>query len=238
MMESQPQGTLPSNTKKNPKEQVQAITLRSGKQLEEPPKKEKKTEEQKKVPIIDLEEQEEVKPYLPPVPFPQRLKKARDDKSFLKFLDVFKKLQINIPFAEALTQMPSYAKFLKDILSKKRQIDDQGTVMLTEEFFKMLGMGVAKPTRMSLQLADRSINIQEDYRRRACKDREGSLILGRPFLATARALIDVYESKLTLRVGQEEIIFDVLKSCKLPMDYSDRVRIDVVDECVEKHFAY
>ena len=42
---------------------------------------------------------------------------------FAKFLEVFKKLQINIPFAEALEQMPSYAKFMKGILSRKLQIN-------------------------------------------------------------------------------------------------------------------
>ncbi|XP_037492577.1 uncharacterized protein LOC119369828 [Jatropha curcas] len=206
-----------------------AITLWSGKQLDEPPRKEKEEKEQPKVPIIDVEEQEKVKPYVPPIPFPQRLKKAQDDKSFLKFLDVFKKLQINIPFAEAkaLLKMPSYAKFPKDILEQKQKL------MIKET---MLGMGELKPTRMSLQLVDRSIKypigIVEDVLVKVGififpidfvildidEDREGSLILGRPFLATARALIDVYEGKLTLRVGQEEIVFDVLKSCKLPMD--------------------
>ena len=55
------------------------------------------------------------------IPFPQRLKKNKLDKQFSKFLDVFKKLQINIPFTDALEQMPSYVKFLKDILSNKKK---------------------------------------------------------------------------------------------------------------------
>ena len=42
-------------------------------------------------------------------------------KQFSRFLDVFKKIEINLPFAEALIQMPNYAKFLKDIHSKKRK---------------------------------------------------------------------------------------------------------------------
>ncbi|XP_037496384.1 uncharacterized protein LOC119371049 [Jatropha curcas] len=173
---------------------VQAITLRNGKQLKGPPRKEDEKKEQKKIPIIDL--------------------------------DVFKKLQINIPFTEALAKMPSYAKFLKEILSKKRKIDDQGTKALADlgasvnlmsyEVFKMLGMAELKPTRMSLQFADRSIKyprgIVEDVLVKISKfifpvdfvilddeDREGSLILGRPFLATARALIDVYEDTLNVK---------------------------------------
>ena len=48
-------------------------------------------------------------------------------------MDVFKKLYINIPFADALEQMPSYVKFMKDILSQKRRLADFETVNLTEE---------------------------------------------------------------------------------------------------------
>jgi hypothetical protein len=42
-------------------------------------------------------------------------------------------LQINIHFADALEQMPSYVKFLKDILSNKRKLEEYETVALTEE---------------------------------------------------------------------------------------------------------
>ena len=44
---------------------------------------------------------------------------------------MFKKIEVNIPFLEALTQMPHYAKFMKDILSRKRKIYEEGVVSLT-----------------------------------------------------------------------------------------------------------
>ena len=44
---------------------------------------------------------------------------------------MFKKIKINIPFSEALTQMPQYEKFMKDILRKKRKITEEGIVSLT-----------------------------------------------------------------------------------------------------------
>ena len=62
--------------------------------------------------------------YIPTVPFPQRLHKAKMEEQFSRFLDVFKKIEINIPFVEALIQMPNYAKFFKDILSKKRNFTE------------------------------------------------------------------------------------------------------------------
>lgn len=71
--------------------------------------------------------------YEPPIPFPQRLKKYKLDQLYIKFLEVFKKLHINILFTDAFIQMPSYAKFLKDILSNKYKLEEHETVMLTED---------------------------------------------------------------------------------------------------------
>ena len=45
---------------------------------------------------------------------------------------MFKKLEINIPFTEALAQMPHYAKFMKDIISKKRKLVEGGVVNLSK----------------------------------------------------------------------------------------------------------
>ncbi|XP_052171601.1 uncharacterized protein LOC127787578 [Diospyros lotus] len=55
------------------------------------------------------------------------------EKKFEKFLKVFKKLHINISFVDALAQMPSYAKFMKEILLNKRKLEKHEIVMLTEE---------------------------------------------------------------------------------------------------------
>ncbi|XP_061374826.1 uncharacterized protein LOC133317050 [Gastrolobium bilobum] len=52
-------------------------------------------------------------------PYPGRFKPELKKKHYDRFLDIFKKLHINIPFAEALAGMPNYAKFMKDLLSKK-----------------------------------------------------------------------------------------------------------------------
>ncbi|XP_060210722.1 uncharacterized protein LOC132637685 [Lycium barbarum] len=56
----------------------------------------------------------------PPPPFPQRLAKKADDGKFLKFIEKLKQLSINIPFVEVLEQMPGYAKFMKDHVTKRR----------------------------------------------------------------------------------------------------------------------
>ncbi|XP_061359925.1 uncharacterized protein LOC133303971 [Gastrolobium bilobum] len=65
--------------------------------------------------------------------YPQRLQQHEQKKNISKFLEILKKLHINIPFAEALEQMPSYAKFLKEIITKKRKLTVEGSTILTEE---------------------------------------------------------------------------------------------------------
>ena len=51
----------------------------------------------------DLRKKEEAQAYKPQVSFPQRLQKAKLEEKFSKFLSMFKKIEINIPFLEALT---------------------------------------------------------------------------------------------------------------------------------------
>lgn len=115
------------------------------KEVARPREAEKETEEEKNLENSNAQQEEKNKagseekvksplqPLHPRVPYPQRLAKQKDDKQFSKFLEVFKKLQINIPFTEALEQMPSYAKFMKCIFSRKRRLDEFETVALTEE---------------------------------------------------------------------------------------------------------
>ncbi|GJV76681.1 reverse transcriptase domain-containing protein [Tanacetum coccineum] len=50
----------------------------------------------------------------------------------MKFLKKLQQLSINIPFIEALEQMPKYAKFMKDLLSKKRRMEETSRITLNE----------------------------------------------------------------------------------------------------------
>ena len=72
--------------------------------------------------------------YKPHIPFPQRLQKSKMKEQFSKFLNMFKKIKINIPFAKVLAQMPHYAKFMTDILSKKSKFVEDGVVSLTATY--------------------------------------------------------------------------------------------------------
>ena len=56
----------------------------------------------------------------PPPPFSERLVKKIDDGKYRRFIRMLKLLSINVPLVKALEQMPSYANFMKDLVTKKR----------------------------------------------------------------------------------------------------------------------
>ncbi|GJT15843.1 reverse transcriptase domain-containing protein [Tanacetum coccineum] len=104
--------------------------------------------------------------------------------------------------------------------------------LLPYSIYKKLGLGALTPTRMTLELANRSIThpmgIANDVVVRVdgftfladfvmvnfVPDSRVPIILGRPFLRTTKALIDLYEETLTLRVGKEELVYYADKSEK------------------------
>ncbi|XP_078170153.1 uncharacterized protein LOC144564429 [Carex rostrata] len=139
---SQPQPEkLPAQPEPNPRGEAKAITLRSGTQYKEPPSE--ATLDATRIPDVrpasdkpeaqNKGKAEKPPPYRPPVPFPRRLAETKLNAQFANFVEVIKGLHITIPFTEALTQMPTYAKFLKDILSNKRSLGGPETVKLTEQ---------------------------------------------------------------------------------------------------------
>ncbi|GJT66966.1 reverse transcriptase domain-containing protein [Tanacetum coccineum] len=104
--------------------------------------------------------------------------------------------------------------------------------LLPHSIYKKLGLEALTPTRMTLELANHSIThpmgIAEDVVVRVDgftfladfvvvnyePDLRVPIILGRPFLRTVKALIDLYEETLTLRVGKEELVYYADKSEK------------------------
>ena len=233
--------------------------------------------------------------YKPSIPFPQRLQKAKMEEQFSKFLNMFKKIEINIPFAEALAQMPHYAKLMKDILRKKRKFAEEGVVsliatcsaviqkslpltmqdlgnftipctignyelgkalcdsgasinMMILSVVKRLSLGELNPITMTLQMADRSLaqseGVLEDVLIKVGKfifpmdfmvidieeDKQVPLLLGRPFLTTRAALIDIKKGLLTLRVGNEVVHFNLNQSLKL-LEF-DNVDCKIVEKIV------
>ncbi|XP_047175340.1 uncharacterized protein LOC124842812 [Vigna umbellata] len=209
-------------------------------------------------------------------------------------MEMFKKLEITIPFSEALQHMPSYENFLKELLTKKRKYIEKETIevqgncsaiihifppkfkdpgiftipctivelevgralidlgasinLMSLSIFKRIKGLELKPTRMTLQLANRSLKypygVVEDVLVKVDKfvfpvdfvimemEENGDvpLILGRPFMKTARVLIDVENGKLKVRLQDEEVSFDVFKVMTHPKDDNACFQLDMVDE--------
>ncbi|KAM0064734.1 putative aspartic peptidase domain superfamily [Helianthus debilis subsp. tardiflorus] len=112
--------------------------------------------------------------------------------------------------------------------------------------YEKLDLGELSPTRMTLSLADRSVKhprgIVENLLVKVEKfvfpadfvildmeaDENVPFILGRPFLNTAKALIDVFLGTITLRAGEESVVFKVMNS----KGSSDIVEaVSLVGEC-------
>ena len=85
-----------------------------------------------------------MKEYKLAIPYPVKLKKDHMDEQFGKFLELFKQLHINLPLVEALSQMLKYAKFLKELLSNKRKLEELSIVTLSEECLTILQNKVSK----------------------------------------------------------------------------------------------
>ncbi|GJW36021.1 reverse transcriptase domain-containing protein [Tanacetum coccineum] len=121
--------------------------------------------------------------------------------------------------------------------------------------WKKLSLPELTPTCMTLELADRSITqpigIAEDVYLKVGKfkfpadfvvvdfdaDPRVPLILGRSFLKTGHALIDVYEGELTLRVGKEAVTFNLDQTSRYSSNYDDMTanRIDVIEMACEEY---
>nr|GEX66631.1 reverse transcriptase domain-containing protein [Tanacetum cinerariifolium] len=118
-----------------------------------------------------------------------------------------------------------------------------------------LSLSDLSPTRMNLELTDRSISrpvgVAKDVYVKVGTfhfladfvvvdfdaDPRVPLILGRSFLKTGRALIDVFEGELTLRVGKEAITFNLDQTSRYSANYNDMTakRIDVIDMAYEEY---
>ncbi|XP_070050049.1 uncharacterized protein [Nicotiana tomentosiformis] len=73
----------------------------------------------------------------PPPPYPQRLSNKNNENKFKKFIDMMKSLSINVPLVEALEQMPGYAKFMKNLVTKKRSMNYE-TIKITHQVSAIL----------------------------------------------------------------------------------------------------
>ncbi|KAK4724087.1 hypothetical protein R3W88_026866 [Solanum pinnatisectum] len=248
-------GTLPSNTNQNPNNygHCMAGTTQGGKKTIDPPMPSGvEVEDSKNDDVIEVNGESENA--------------------------IEKELSINVPLIEALEQMPGYANFMKDLVTKKRVVSfkdddklqhcsdiatrslmqkkedpDAFTIpctigllhfakvlcdlgdsinLMSLSIYKKLDLGDPKPTTMRPLMADRTVKkpfgvlqdvlvkvesfiFQADFVILYCDvDFEVPIILGRPFLATGRALVDIEKGQMKFRLNNEEKTFNISRSMK------------------------
>ena len=147
MLEVQERGRFPSQTLPNPKgihevgssnnsgmDEVKAIiTLRSGKEVDQPMPKpvEDSRQGEKLQPEHILLEEHSMKYRIPP-PFPQALRGKKKATQQAGILEVLRQVKVNIPLLDLIKQVPAYAKFLKDLCTIKKGLGIERKAFFTE----------------------------------------------------------------------------------------------------------
>ncbi|XP_071917147.1 uncharacterized protein [Coffea arabica] len=315
-LDSQNQGKLPSQPELNPKN-VSAMTLRSGKEVQGPDplipmdKDEDRIEKELEEEGGDNKNSKVIPDPLMPVrsnppPFPSRLEKPRKQDKEKEVLEIFRKVEINIPLLDAIKQVPRYAKFLRDLCVNRMRLRGDERVVVGENvsailqrklppkcgdpgmftipcrignsligkamldlgvsinvmpksIYASLNLGPLKETGIIIQLTDRTnaypdgliedvlVKINElvfpaDFYVLNMDDEHSHdpspLLLGRPFLSTARTKIDVNKGTLSMEFDGEVVHFNIFDSMKYPSEShaSSVFSINAIDSAVREVF--
>ncbi|GJS41079.1 putative reverse transcriptase domain-containing protein [Tanacetum coccineum] len=214
--------SLPSSTETNPKDHVKSISttkadsnrihrIRSG-------------------PYV-VSDSEYNNVFSETVPFPRRLHGyCCDDWKEAREMKILETYDDTLPQKEKDPRSFTLPCFIHNICFDKALIDLGASVsVMPLSTYTNLGLGDLAHTRLTIELAGRTIKhprgIVENVLVRIGKfifpidfiiwdipdDNDAPLILGRPFLFTTHAKIDVFKFKITLRVGEEKIIFKSIK---------------------------
>ncbi|KAH9658012.1 hypothetical protein KPL70_023319 [Citrus sinensis] len=241
-------------------------------------------------------------------PFPQAMIKSKKSNHSPEIYEAFKQVKVNIPLLDVIKQVPSYAKFLKDLCTVKRKHKVQKRAFLAEHVssilstnsalkykdpgcptifctigdhkighalldlsasvnllpysvYQQLNLGEFKPTSTTLLLADRSIKVPKGIIENvlvqvhkfiypvdfiiletepiANECKQIPVILGRPFLATANALINCRNELMNLSFGNMTLELNVFNMCKQPHrqedDDNENEKIDLIEPIIEEH---
>ncbi|CAN6685897.1 unnamed protein product [Malus baccata var. baccata] len=224
------QGKLPSSTIVNPNggfEYAKAMGLRSGKQVGSDPQPSNSGSNEVEELIIEEEEQntptarvetrlsqapKAPKPsnssnkrkevpilinsnVVPPnVPFPRRFMQSKKEEAKKDILETLRKVQVNIPLLDAIKQVPRYAKFLKELCTTRKRISSNEVVKLNHLIFP------ADFYVLEMEESDHSPTLP--------------ILLGWPFIKTARTKIDVFDGTWTMEFDGEVINFNLSDSIK------------------------
>ncbi|GJX88916.1 reverse transcriptase domain-containing protein [Tanacetum coccineum] len=183
------------------------------------------------------------------IPFPSRRnderRREKANDQIEKFYEIFRDLSFEISFTDALMLMPKFASTLKTLIGNKEKLSEMARTPLNEKlasspYLNKYRKEIGDPGRFLIPYVYVTVGkfqfpadfVVVDFE----PDPRVPLILGRSFLKTSRALIDVYEGEITLRVGREAITFNLDQTSRYTANYNHMTanRIDVIDMACEE----
>nr|GEX06812.1 reverse transcriptase domain-containing protein [Tanacetum cinerariifolium] len=259
-------GTLPGTTITNPKEDLKGITTRSAPVQPTVSQSESKTLVSEPVvapvsaPIPNL------KPSIPyPSRRGNERRYDQANEQIEKFYEIFKEMSFEISFTDALMLMPKFVSTLKALIGNKEKLSEMARTLMNEhcsavilnklpkklgdpdkflipcEFLRMdecLALadliGIAKDVKVKVGVFHFPADfVVVDFK----PDPRVPLILGRCFLKTGRALIDVHKGELTLCIGNEATTYNLDQTSRYSASYDQMTanKIDITDEACEEY---
>ena len=254
--------------------------------------------------VIDGEPEQDKATHTPLAPYLNRLRAPTKVNNHSEIYELFKQVKLNIPLLDAIKQIPSYTKFLKDLCTVKRKLGVNKEAFMTEQSTSLiqnnfppkykdpgsptisivvwnsklghalvdlgasvnllpysiyvdLGLGELEPTNITLQLADRSVKIPRgivkdvlvqvdrfyflvdfvvfDTQPVVNQGTQFPVILGRPFLETANAIIHCRGGLMTLSFGNMTVNLNIFNVIKGIGDEEDVCEVNMVDSVVQKY---
>ena len=250
--------------------------------------------------VVDGEPEKDKVSHVPPTPYPHKLRAPKRVNNHSEIYELFKQVKLNIPLLDAIKQIPSYAKFLKDLCTVKRKLGVNKEAFMTEQSTSLirnnlppkykdpgspiiaivvgnsklghalvnlgasvnllpysvyveLGLGELESTNITLQLADRPRGIVKDVLVQVDKfyfpvdfvvldtqlvvnqGTQFPVILGRPFLATANAIIHCRGGLMTLSFDNMTVNLNIFNVIKEIGDEEDICEVNMIDFVVKNY---
>ena len=254
--------------------------------------------------VVDVEQEKDKGSHVPSAPYPHRLRAPKKVNNHSEIYKLFKQVKLNIPLLDVIKQIPSYAKFLKDLCTVKRKLgvnkeafmNEQSTSLIRNNLppknkdlgspticivvgnsklghalvdlgvsvnlfpysvYVELGLGELEPAKITLQLADRSVKIPRGIMNDVLvqvdklyfpvdfvvlntqpmvnQGTQFPVILGRPFLATANAIIHCRGGLMTLSFGNMTVNLNIFNVIKEIGDEEDVCEVNMIDSVVRNY---
>ncbi|CAN6580912.1 unnamed protein product [Malus baccata var. baccata] len=218
-------------------------TARVASPMPQPPKTSHSSTSGKNVPNVVISNTN-----LPNVPFPRRFAQSKKEESEKDILDTFRKVQVNIPLLDVIKQVPRFEQCMLDLGASIN--------VMPYSIYASMNLGELKQDGVIIQLADRSnaypkgviedvlvqvnhLIFPADFYVLEMEDSSHApslpILLGRPFMKTARTKIDVFMGTLTMEFDGDIIRFNLSETIKYPMEDHSCFAIDIVDSLAQVH---